>query len=637
MTHCTAQRLLSEVRSSFARSGRLSSEQVAVLLDLCTSPSHDVRESAISLLLNPPAGDDASHFLNLLRNMAVLPVKAGSLPFALIEALCEIPAFARSASDDPDIGRFFGRLLPRLPRNARRVLLQRRLPLMPFLDGFRPDLPGCLSVKCGGVIRRRWRILRRLLLGMKLDSPWAEITLADLLPLWRNGKSRRCCGFLRGRWLRVGRALVAPPADPQPGLQRLDIESLYWGGRGNLTLHLLTALFRSQAEELRAVRQAAFDAGNDTGRVVLSWHNASLAAAGGWAFEYMNTMIPSPSLYRKFRKAVLRRVDRLKESGIRDLANRLKKMRRDRLLIPKIIHALWESRTRSILEGTEESRWTEKIGAAAKYLENDLVTETLESGKLAWHGTVSPHQRVRLEDLTAWDMENENSWEDGLFLSAAIAIEAQRLLERGDISAFVLPWIDKFFISSRRDKDIFYLPALVRWFEEAGVDPLILFWEDTIHADSPSLQPGLARMREQGLACRGIGVFGRDGSKRKDAREVIRIEHRRTRLFALRPCSDVHHDRSFHNLVNNLDYSFLEQYDSSWKDNLCFLYSGTQVSSLLSVQCQMENIAPWLAAQGMKHPFGSLLRNRLRWEILGAKGSLSDPFSLGYASWGNLY
>ncbi len=182
MTHCTAQRLLSEVRSSFARSGRLSSEQVAVLLDLCTSPSHDVRESAISLLLNPPAGDDASHFLNLLRNMAVLPVKAGSLPFALIEALCEIPAFARSASDDPDIGRFFGRLLPRLPRNARRVLLQRRLPLMPFLDGFRPDLPGCLSVKCGGVIRRRWRILRRLLLGMKLDSPGRRLPWRTCFP-----------------------------------------------------------------------------------------------------------------------------------------------------------------------------------------------------------------------------------------------------------------------------------------------------------------------------------------------------------------------------------------------------------------------------------------------------------------------
>jgi hypothetical protein len=199
----------------------------------------------------------------------------------------------------------------------------------------------------------------------------------------------------------------------------------------------------------------------------------------------------------------------------------------------------------------------------------------------------------------------------------------------------VFPWIDKFFISSRRGKDLEYLPVLVRWLEEQGNNPLILFWEDTAHAQAPSFQLALRKLAEQ-AAFRGIGVFDWLGSDRSEALQHVCREHGSVMLFALRPYSDEHYPRSFLQLIQNRDYRFFNHYDSSWKDNLCFLYVGTQVLPLLSVQCDMEAFPAWIAVERRKHAFGAYFRRRLREIVLGAKSEQADEFSWQYSYWSNL-
>ena len=214
--------------------------------------------------------------------------------------------------------------------------------------------------------------------------------------------------------------------------------------------------------------------------------------------------------------------------------------------------------------------------------------------------------------------------------------EGQPLLDKGLLPHLVIPWIDKFFISSRRKDDWEYLNTLVGWFEEQRLRPLILFWEDTPHRQGPSLKLVLRQLCKQGRPFRGIGVFDWQGSSRNEALEIIRHGHLETVLFALRPFSDSHNPHSFQQLLEDRPLSFFRGYDSSWKDGLCFLYAGTQVFPLLSVPTDRENLPAWIVAAGMKVPFGAYWRRRLRRAVLGKRSEATAPLSVSYAMWANL-
>ena len=133
---------------------------------------------------------------------------------------------------------------------------------------------------------------------------------------------------------------------------------------------------------------------------------------------------------------------------------------------------------------------------------------------------------------------------------------------------------------------------------------------------------------------------GTDTAPRRQAEDFICDRQAVIRLFALRPYADTVNTRSLEQLLGELDYRFLqpENYDSSWKDNLCFLYTGTQVFPLLSIQTEAECFAGWVATESGRYPFGYTLRRRLRQMALGGQEhrSCSDPLSLSYASWANL-
>jgi len=240
-----------------------------------------------------------------------------------------------------------------------------------------------------------------------------------------------------------------------------------------------------------------------------------------------------------------------------------------------------------------------------------------------------------MDQILSWTNGRQEIWREGLVRLLALLQEGQRLLASGRLAHLVLPWIDKFFISSRRTEDLDYLPLIVRWLEKQGGDPLVLFWEDTSHAQAPSFQLALDELAEE-VAFRGIGIFDRLGSARAEALQRIYREHGSVRLFALRPHSDEHYPSSFLQLMQNRDYRFFKHYDSSWKDNLCFLYAGTQVLPLLSVQVDVEAFPAWIGVEGRKHSFGAYFRRRLRERILGAKSEHADEFSWRYACWANL-
>jgi hypothetical protein len=210
-------------------------------------------------------------------------------------------------------------------------------------------------------------------------------------------------------------------------------------------------------------------------------------------------------------------------------------------------------------------------------------------------------------------------------------------MDSGRLSSFVLPWIDKFFISSLREDDLDYLPLVIYWLQRADLNPLILFWEDTSHARTPSFKLALRRFSRRGLPYRGIGIYDEDESKRSEAETLICKEHETVRLFALRPFTDAHLPRSLDHLLEHMDWEFFRHYDSSWKDNLSFLYSGTQVHPLLSVQCEAEDFSPWVITSHGKAPFGAWLRNHLMKKLgLNCRIESSNSIWNSYAAWANL-
>ncbi len=441
---------------------------------------------------------------------------------------------------------------------------------------------------------------------------------------------------------------MAAPA-PQPAVSGsaplVSTTIQYWNACGQQALKYLESLFGWQAEELRRVRDLSQRLSARTGRVVLSCHNATLAAASGWGLPMIHEYFRNRESWHSFEETVYRmsrknpRVSR--EQSL--LMEQLRVLYERRLILPKIKHAVWESRQRALLAGFPGGPDGDpNLEQFRALLDSPLLEELQASEVQGWSGAVSPHQRIHLSDVMAWRGAHRASWVSGVRLLTAVILEGQRLLDAGELQRLVIPWIDKFFISSRRDQDLDFFPLIVKCLELYGCRPLILFWEDTSHAAFPSLKLALRQWRDAGLVCRGIGVLG-DGIRkvaRQRAEEFIVAHHTDTRWFALRPFGDGFRPRSLEQLLGRREYAFLNPavYDSSWKDNLVFIYAGTQVAPLVSVQCDAELFPAWVVVDGRKWPFGAFLRKVLRRMVLGHEDEelAREGLARRYAEWANL-
>lgn len=629
---------LEAIRARLLRDELLAEEDYRMLFTLCTHPDQHHREVALSLLLQPPVNDILAGYRHLLGFLSTNCRRLGKLPHPLWELLCEFAAVCGQGPEDSAKALFCKRVLSHLPPALLSSFLNQSWPLRPFfpwlrLNSFR--IP--LKWRRTG-LTRRWRLLARKLSSGSTVPSWAQPTFADLGCLFGRKRAARRSGYAAGGWLVRGRPLVLPQAAPLPPPDHLPFRQCTWGGAGTGVRHYMERLLNMHAEELCRVRALAQTVSHHTHRVVLSWHNATLAASSGWAFEELSDQFSSGALWETFQKAVLSNL-RCRRGAPRSGLNAIRSLGtqwRQRLVIPKIHHALWQKRGCGTLGLTCEGEWRKHLEAVAKVLRvPDLGFASACQG-FGWTGPVSLHQDFTLPEILDWSARHEESWHDGLLRLAAMFEEGQLLLDKGLLSHLVIPWIDKFFISSRRRDDWEYLDTLVGWFEGQRLRPLILFWEDTPHRQEPSLKLVLRQLSDQGRPFRGIGVFDWQGSSRTEALEIIHHGHSESMLFALRPFSDCHNRHSFHQLIEDRPLSFFQDYDSSWKDGLCFLYAGTQVFPLLSVPTDRENLPAWVAAAGMKVPFGAYWRARLRRAVLGKRSEAAAPLSVSYAMWANL-
>lgn len=645
-----AEPLLAQIAAAFATDRWPHRAAMQTLLQLCRHPQPAIRETALTLLLHPPVGDEPAYYRRLIESHLIAIPAIRQLPPGLLEALLEILVLVGEIPDRGGMEGFFHRLLQNLPKPALTALLQKPFDLEIFLRQIPVRSIQSLYRRSGAGFKPRWRLLRHALTKREAEPGWSRPTCATLNLLWHPERLSRHYAFRPARWLRVGRLLTLPAgagfaAMPVCGGCSTRCErQLPAAGKplagpfSEATGRYWQTLLAWQAKELLSVRTLAEQVSRDTRRVTLSWHNASLAAAGGWAFPPLRQQFPAESLWRDFKRAVSKhtRSPGGSPAGTSTDPERLWQIWQQRLVLPKIVQAVWQGRVRAAFHSSRHEQWHKIVQQSGDDLPATLFKDTVQGDKYGWPEALSPHQRFPLEQVLAWRRDRHRCWAAGLLRLAALVQEGQRLLDRGDLIQLVVPWIDKFFISSMRAADLEYLPGLVQWLTEQTVRPLILFWDDTARACAPSLQLALQTLRSQGHPFRGIGILGGDSSRRRDASAIISREHGDTLLFALRPRDDTRNPQPLQLLLEHLDYDFFRHYDSSWKDNLCQLYVGTQVFPLLAVQSEREALPAWIAAGGVKYPFGSYVRAHLRDRVVPGETAPRDELDQAYAWWANL-
>ncbi len=392
-----------------------------------------------------------------------------------------------------------------------------------------------------------------------------------------------------------------------------------WGVLGPGAARFLEELAEAVAEELRAVRRLAFAVSRSRRRVVLSLHNAASAACSGWAFEDVERQLGEARAAELFVKGVrdrlIARCNRENAALSEAMVEKLWTAWQERLIRPKALHGLWEARGRSRLGGPDES------GQAGRVF-RDLfpgmaVQAAVEAAPLAWSGWVSPHQQITWRIVDHWRREKRALWPWGFRCLKALLQEAQDRLDGGSADALVVPWIDKFFISSKREGDLGYLELLMDWLRIEGLNPIILLWEDTTRRFDPSLALALRRHWPPSRFL-GFGVFGDGAWTRRDAEGILIRTAEPGRLYVLRPLNDTHRPRSVEAVLYGREdrRDFFSVYDSSWKDGTYAFYAGTQAAMLTSIATESESIPSWVVVNGVRRPLGWYFRRAVRRRVL---------------------
>ena len=229
--------------------------------------------------------------------------------------------------------------------------------------------------------------------------------------------------------------------------------------------------------------------------------------------------------------------------------------------------------------------------------------------------------RRQLNQTLSWYRKKRRDHTKKLSLLLALIRTGQKWLSSGQLECLVLPIIDKFFISSKRDQDLAYLPSLLNLIHRFDNTPLFLFIDDTSRASQPSLQLAIDRWREKHPFL-GLGVFASNREPSCSYLQTILDNASKVNLFALRPLTQVHNPIALDILLVQRPPEFLspEYYDSSWKDNLPFLYQGTQVAPFSGGVEESQNFSPLLLTSAGPMFFGTYYRFKLRRRALERLG-----------------
>ena len=593
--------------------------------------SREVRQAARVLIFSPPVEDELNHFLRLLRWLPDwLPTKwyeqsslrraVGELlssvenpqncrPLAtLVETILKRPSPAWREESDLLSGP-----LPSAFRRSLLSLLVRRLPYP-----LQPGLRNRLLVKETISLREICEALNASNRLTPIGSIRHWVKMASVAGLESCAK----VNFYSGE---------------KKGLDK-DVLIHSWGQRSKEEIAFLEKLISYQAKELSEVFSLALEVSRRTKRVVITLHNASLGAATGWGAPSFSHQISAESAVQ-FVEAV----DSLRRDFIAKLSHRagssplpissflgeqaenLFRLWGSRLLRPQILQNLWTLRVSLILNGLPLNEW-EQLSDQAKELLQSVDQQRLNHGQGMAITFVPPSAaRRQLDQSLLWYRRNKENHPVKLSLLWALIKTGQEWLSNRSLENFVLPVVDKFFISSKRDQDLHYLPALLKLIQQFEGTPLFLLIDDTSRASHPSLQLAIDRWREN-YPFLGLGVFANKTDPMPSNLETILENSSNFDLFALRPLTQVHNPIGFDLLLTQRPPDFLSprQYDSSWKDNLPFLYQGTQVAPFSGGVQQPERFSPLLNTSAGQMYFGTYYRHKLRHLALEQLGFLQE-------------
>jgi hypothetical protein len=413
-----------------------------------------------------------------------------------------------------------------------------------------------------------------------------------------------------------------------------DLRIHSWGQRSKVEIEFLEKLISYQARELSAVFGLALEVSRRTKRVVITLHNASLGAASGWGAPSLIHQI-SPETAGQFSQEVqdVRRdfIAKLYDSksssplplgqSLREQAEKLLGLWRKRLLRPQVLQNLWSLRVSLILNHLPLDEWEQLFGQAEEVLQSGDKQRLAQGKELAITFVPPTDARRQLDQTLLWYRKKKENQYEKLSLLWALIRTGQEWLNSRRLDYLVLPIVDKFFISSKRDQDLDYLPAFVKLVQQFDRTPLFLFIDDTSRASRPSLQLAIDRWREN-YPFSGLGVFASEKGSTPSYLDTVLDNSSTLKLFALRPLTQVHNPLSLDSLLARRPLEFLspKQYDPSWKDNLPFLYQGIQVAPFSGGVRQSESFSPFLFTSAGPMLFGTYYRFKLRQQALKQLG-----------------
>jgi len=597
---------------------------IACLAQGLVSSSAKVRRAVRVLIFTPPVEEELAHFRRLLHWFPDwLPPKwyeQDSLRPLVAELICSL--------DSPEDCRPLATILRFGLKHRLRSWRQQSVIPSGSLELADPRqllsiVNRRLPYRLGVGLKRRCLEKNTISLAHICEAFVASGRLPPMgsLRYWRQMKSLG--DIASSSSLSPSRPATDQGSCPKPkGASRI----LSWGERGPEEIGFLEKLISHQANELAEVFRLGRKVSQRTKRVVLTLHNASLGAATGWGTPSFTQQIP-----RRFAATFFDQVNSLRLDYLTELSNsnssvlssggdslpenveNLFMLWAKRLIKPRLFNDLWTLRVSLVLNDLPVEQWEQFFDQTRELLDDNDHQRLTQGRRLAVVFAQPKTSRQRLQETVFWYQKKKESYHHFFSLLWALITTGEEWLQTERLPYLVFPIIDKFFISSKRDQDLAYLPLFVQLASCMNLAPLFLLIDDTSRAAHPSLELALEFWRQhQGFL--GLGVFAGDSDSKISPLETILARSSLIDLFALRPLTQVHNPTSLNTLLASRDRDFLTpaKYDSSWKDNLPFLYHSTQVTPFSGEVKQPDEFYPAVITSTGPMAFGSYYRQTLR-------------------------
>jgi len=633
-----APHLVNSARRLFASADEASREDLLSLARGLVDTCQEVRQAARVLIFSPPVEDELNHFLRLLRWLPEwLPPKWYEHS-SVRQAVAELISPVESPQDCRPLATLLQAILK---RSSSAWPPESSLLSGPLNSACRRSLLSLLARRLSYPLKPG---LRKRFLEKETLSP-GEIceALAASNRLTPMGSLRRWAKMTSVEDL-ASSSKVSPYSAEIRALDK-DLRIHSWGQRSKAEISFLEKLISYQAKELSEVFGLALEVSRRTKRVVITLHNVSLGAATGWGAPSLSHQIPAESavqfsqVVRSLRRDFIVELSNRGRSSpfplghsLKEQAEHLFRLWVKRLVRPQILQNLWNLRVSLLLNGLPIDEWKQLIGQAQEILQSGDHQRLTEGKGLAITFVPPAAARRQLNQTLSWYRKKKKNHSEKLSLLWALIRTGQEWLSSSRLEYLVLPMVDKFFISSKRDQDLDYLPSLLKLIHRFDHTPLFLFIDDTSRASQPSLQLAIDRWRET-YPFLGLGVFAGKRDSSSSHFETILDNSSKIHLFALRPLTQVHNPIALNFLLAQRPLEFLspKHYDSSWKDNLPFLYEGTQVAPFSGGVEQPERFSSFLTTSAGSMFFGTYYRFKLRQLALKHLGFLEEKSQINPA------